>query len=145
MLLRSSCGSRLSFACQFLSREERARMLARRASACPSTGAHWRLAMLAAAQSARSRNVTLAARVAGATSLREGTYGRFHVDGLRRPTFFLVSICGLSLRRASARRVAWPLINERKPVMTLFKRFSALFLATLLVAACAGTSKQEST
>jgi len=29
--------------------------------------------------------------------------------------------------------------------MTLFKRFSALLLAALLVAACAGTSKQEST
>jgi osmotically-inducible protein OsmY len=29
--------------------------------------------------------------------------------------------------------------------MTLFKRFSALFLAALLVAACAGTSKKEST
>ena len=29
--------------------------------------------------------------------------------------------------------------------MTLFKRFSALFLALLLVAACAGTSKKEST
>ena len=29
--------------------------------------------------------------------------------------------------------------------MTMFKRFSALFLAALLVSACAGTSKQEST
>ena len=29
--------------------------------------------------------------------------------------------------------------------MTMFKRFSALLLAALLVAACAGTSKQEST
>ena len=29
--------------------------------------------------------------------------------------------------------------------MTMFKRFSALLLAALLVGACAGTSKQEST
>ena len=29
--------------------------------------------------------------------------------------------------------------------MTMFKRFSALFLAALLVSACAGTSKQQST
>ncbi|HZS68394.1 MAG TPA: BON domain-containing protein [Burkholderiales bacterium] len=29
--------------------------------------------------------------------------------------------------------------------MTMFKRLSALFLAALLVSACAGTSKQEST
>lgn len=29
--------------------------------------------------------------------------------------------------------------------MTMFKHFSALFLAALLVSACAGTSKQEST
>lgn len=29
--------------------------------------------------------------------------------------------------------------------MTLFKRFSALFLAALLVAACAGSPKQETT
>jgi len=29
--------------------------------------------------------------------------------------------------------------------MTMVKRFSALFLAALLVSACAGTSKQEST
>ena len=29
--------------------------------------------------------------------------------------------------------------------MTMFKRFSALLLAVLFVAACAGTSKQEST
>ena len=29
--------------------------------------------------------------------------------------------------------------------MTIFKRFSALLLAALLVAACAGTSKKEST
>jgi PBP1b-binding outer membrane lipoprotein LpoB len=54
-------------------------------------------------------------------------------------------VCTLTLRRAPARGVAWRLVNQRKPVMTMFKRFSALFLAALLVSACAGTPKQEST
>src|SRR5579859_7950533 len=54
-------------------------------------------------------------------------------------------VCALTLRRSRARSVAWPLINQRKPVMTLFKHFPPLFLAALLVSACAATPKQEST
>src|ERR1051326_4922264 len=57
--------------------------------------------MFASAQTHRQRNGYSAWSVAGVFSLRESAYGRFHVDGLRRPLFsaLALALCAGGHRR----------------------------------------------